>query len=277
MRRISNYLAAAVIIGILGAPQAANAAAFLWIAGANFSYSAATCATPGAAFYAWFLAAGAGATTTAFTACAGPLGGSASFAIAQAGTGGAGAAFAAGIADPYAGIEVGTTLSDFSNSGNYSSDASNDGSEFGTGYTLTPTGITFNSTATDSELNGLDEIAAYRYTGSEDQATLCAALGGSNCGVSDSTSAGDVTDLSTLQTDLGLTMLGSVEVDPAGLGGSTLNFNTTVSNTAQVILVGQGDAVSTTPEPASIALLGVGCVLIGWRLRRKSPNRLFRR
>jgi|GEM_PF-3560854 len=277
MRRILGYLAATVVIGVVGTPQPADAAAFLWIAGNNFSYSAAACETPGAAFYAWFLAAGAGATTTAWTACSGPFGGSSSFAIAQAGTGGGGAAFAGGIADPYSGIEVGTTLTDFSNPSNYDGDSTSDSSEFeGTGYTLSSTGITFDPSATDSEVNGLDEIAAYLYTGGEDQSTLCSELGGSDCGVSDSTQAGDVTDLSTLQTDLGLTALGSLEVDPVGLGGSTINFGSTV-NPDQVILVGQGDDASTTPEPASIALFGAGLCLIGWRLRRQGLNRLFRR
>ncbi|HJZ97754.1 MAG TPA: PEP-CTERM sorting domain-containing protein [Candidatus Solibacter sp.] len=261
MRRVVGYLMAAVLIGAFGAAQPADAAAFVWMEGPNFAYSAAACATPGAAFWAWFLAVGPGATTNAWTACAGPFGSSASFAIARAGVGGAGAAWAIGIADPWAGIDVGTNLTNFSDSGDYQTDSNNAGSEFiGSGFTLTPTGINFGVNASASDLNAVDRIGAYLYTGDTSLNALCAALGGSDCSSSNSTAAGNVTDLSTLQTDLGLTLLGSVEINPNNLAGSTLNFNQTLTNEqlSQVILVGQGDAVADAPEPASMALLAVG-------------------
>jgi hypothetical protein len=269
MRRIIGYLA--LTVAAFGAAQSAQASVFLWAEGANFSYSAAACATPGAAFYAWFLAVGRGATTGAWTACSGPFGASASVAFARAGVGGFGAAFAAGIADPWAGIEVGTTETNFSGSSTFQGDVNNDASEFTSGYTVSPTGITFSPNATDAEMKGLDDLTAYLYTGSESQSTLCAALGGSNCGQSDKTQAGDVTSLNALQSDLSLTKLGNMEVNPSGLGGSTLHFDTTVGNTAEVILVGQG-AVAT-PEPAAfLPLTGLlGALAYGIR-RREQRN-----
>lgn len=277
-QRVLGWLAAAVTIGVFAAaPQQANAAAFVWIAGNNFAYSAAACATPGAAFYAWFLAVGPNATTAAWTACSGPVGSSASFSIARARVGGGGAAWAVGFADPWAGIETGTTLSGFEqDSSNWQTDSNNSSSEFSTPYTFdtsgsNTTGITLDSNANDNALNGLDTLTAYLYTGSEDSSTLCTALGGTNCSSSQTTSTGDVTDLSTLSSDLNLTQLGT-ESDPNGLGGSTLNFNQNVSDSTQIILVGQGDAeAASAPEPVSISLIGAGlCGLGVMRRRRKA-------
>ena len=271
MRRVMGYLMAVILIGAFGAPQPANAAAFAWMAGPNFAYSAAACATPGAAFWAWFLAVGPGATTNAWTACAGPFGASASFSIARAGVGGAGAAWAIGIADPWAGNAIGTDLTSFSDSSVFQTDSNNAGSEFiGSGFTITPTGINFGPNASSSDLNATDRIGAYLYTGDSSLGSLCAALGGSDCSGSNSTAAGNVTDLNMLQTDLGLTLLGSVEINPSNLAGSTLHFNQTLTNEqmSQVILVGQGDAVADAPEPASMALLAIGVGAFAYLRRR---------
>src|SRR5487761_1934211 len=228
MRRMLRLLAVVLTVGIFGGAGIvpANAAAFLWIAAGNWSYSAAACATPGAAFYAWFLAVGAGATTAAWTACSGPFGGSASFAVAKAGVGGAGAAFAGGFADPYAGLSVDTSLTGLSNSSTYQGDSTN-GSAFNSepSYTLNggDTALTLNLSGVD--LSAVEQLTAFQYTGDTTQSGLCSLLGGSGCGSQSSNQAGDVTNLSTLETDLGLgTPLGTLS-DPTS--GSSLPFTST--------------------------------------------------
>jgi len=170
-----------------------------------------------AASYAWFPAVGPGATTYAWTACSGAFGSPASFAIAKARVGGASAAFAAGWADPWAGIETGTDMSNFSDSSTFQGDSTGTGTEFANPYTLSSTGITLDSNATDSELNSVDNLAAYLYTGSEDMTTLCGLFGGTDCSSSQSTQTGDITDLGTLASELGPHISGKLE-RPGRLG-----------------------------------------------------------
>ena len=139
--------------------------------------------------------------------------------------------------------------------GTFQGDSNGTGTEFTNPYTVSSTGITLDSNATDSELNSVDNLAAYLYTGSEDMTTLCGLFGGTDCSPSQSTQTGDITDLGTLASDLGMITLKSWN-DSSGLGG-TLGFHQTVTDTTQIILLGQGDAESM-PEPVSIALPGAG-------------------
>jgi len=271
MRRILCSLVLALGIGAFGGAPQAKAAAFLWIAGPNWAYAAATCATPGAAFYAWFLSFGAGATANAWTACSGAFGSSASFAIAKAGVGGGGAAFAAGFADPYTGISIDSSLSNSIASEDYSADSTGFSTEFSgqSDFTVGTNGITFNN-ATGDNLNGLTKLTAYQYNGTVDQSTLCSAFGAGPSCTNGSTSGGDVTDLATLQSDLGgLTPLGTLN-NPSN--PSTLNFDTPFGSTpSNIILVAQGSADSV-PEPASLLLLGPAALAlagIGARRRRR--------
>jgi len=174
-----------------------------------------------------------------------------------------GAVNVAGIADPYAGVGIDISLTDPSNPGGFPT--TKPGSDpFSTPYTVSSTGITL--TGSGEELNGVDELEAFTYTGGTDLSTLEGELGASSA--SGTTSAGDVTDISKLMTDLSLVPLDGLVTDPASLSGLTFTENDSSVNTADVILVGLGDAVST-PEPAPAFLLAAGLLgLLAFRRRR---------
>jgi hypothetical protein len=266
MRRIIGLSVAMLAFGILGAPRPADAAAFLWISAPNWSYSAAYADSPAGFAYFWGLSIGAGSFSYAAAYSFGGGGSAAAYAVAVAGFGGAGAAGAVGFADPYAGVEIGgPQIADLSNPALYGSESSGDHSSFTSAYNVSTTGITFNGSGT--ELNGADEVEAFLYTGTTDASTLCGHVGASSsCDTANqSTSSGDVTNLTSLASDFGLTALEAAPtLDPGSL--SSLAFNQTVTtdeiNNGDVILVGQGDAASV-PEPGSILLLGQGLLLLG--------------
>ena len=65
----------------------------------------------------------------------------------------------------------------------------------------------------------------------------------------DTTSTGDVTDIPTLMSEFSLIPLDPLISDPGSLSGLSFTENTSGLNTADVILVGEGEAAST-PEPA---------------------------
>jgi hypothetical protein len=263
LRGLLRVLApSALVLALCGSVQPAKAGAFLWISAPTWTYSAAAAASPAGSAYFWAFSVGAGSYSWAYAFSNGGLGAAYSFAEAATGLGGVGAANVAGIADPFASVGIDISLTDPSNpSGFPSTDPTTD--PFSTPYTVTDTGI--NLTGAGEELNGIDELEAFDYTGGSELSTL-ESLFGATAG-NGTTSAGDVTDIGTLLSDLGSTLipLDDLITDPSTL--SSLNFteNTSRLSTNDVILVGEGDA--STPEPASFFLLAAG--LLGLLVLRR--------
>lgn len=240
----------------------AKAAAALWISAPTWSYSAAAADSPAGWAYFWGFSAGAGTYSWAY-AFSNDGAGDAAYAFAEAATGqgGMGGVQVAGLADPYAGVGIDISLTDPSNPSGYpTSDPASD--PFSSSYTVSGTGITF--TGNGEELNGADELEAFVYNGSTSESTLESELGAS--GNSGNSSAGDVTDFSTLESDLGLTPLDAPVVDPGSINSLSFTENTGGLNPNNVILVGMMDAV---PEPGAAWLLGIGMAsLLIFRKRR---------
>ena len=146
-------------------------------------------------------------------------GGGAGYAFAEAAVaqGGMGAVQVAGLADPYAGNSIDISLVDPSNPSGYPQ--SEPGSDpLSSSYTVSGSGITF--TGSGEEMNGDDELEAFVYNGNTDMASLESELGASSS--SGTTSSGDVTGLSTLESDFGLIPLDAPIDDPSSI--SSLNF-----------------------------------------------------
>jgi hypothetical protein len=150
---------------------------------------------------------------------------------------------------------------------------------------VNPTDMTFNGT--DSELNGVDELAAILLPNAFNSANLCSDLGDAGCSPSDTTSTGDVTDINTLLTDLGGTLLGE-ETDPNSLSSLAFNQTLTADQEGQVVLVAEGrpgaeidPATRSRPRAANgadlrPAALAHDAVRLG-RLRRVAWRELARR
>ena len=266
-RGSSRILApAALVLGICGGAQTAKAGAFLWISAPAWTYSAAAAASPAGSAYFWALSVGAGTWSWAGAFSNDGVGDAAyAFAEAATGLGGLGAVNVAGFADPFADVGLGISI-DPSNPGGFpTSDPNTDPFSAGA-YTVSGTGITFNNESS-SELNGVDEIEAFEYTGGTDMTSLENELGVSaESGIS---STGDVTDFGSLTSLLGLVPLDSPDMDPSSnLAGLTFTENDSNVITADVIVVAEGDAVST-PEPATAGLLVASVLgLLAFRRRR---------
>jgi hypothetical protein len=287
IRKLSRGLApAALILGICGGVQTAKAGAFLWISAPNWSYSAAAAASPGASFYFWALSSGANTYTWAGAFSNDGFGDAAyAFAEAAAGVGGVGAVQAVGVADPYAGVGIDYgSLVDPSNGGGFPMSAPGS-NPFGsdTGYSVTTSGIMLGNEF-DEELNGVDDLQAFLYTGSTDLHSLETALGDSDTSgtnVNGSTSAGDYSNISGLTSQLGGSLIpldnltaGLDDGTTSGLSMLPFTMNQSDVNSGdlnEVILVGEGDA-SSTPEPASIALIGFGMLGLGLIARKRRAS-----
>ncbi len=251
-------------MGLSVAP--AKAASALWISAPRWSYSAAAADSPVGWAYFWGLSVGAGTYSFAY-AFSDDGAGDAAYAFAEAAVaqGGMGAVQVGGFADPFAGNSIDISLVDPSNPSGYPQ--SEPGSDpLSSSYTVSDSGITF--TGSGEELNGDDELEAFVYNGSTDMAALEAELGASSS--SGTTSSGDVTGLSTLESDFGLIPLDAPIDDPSSI--SSLNFTENTGDINpdfdNVILVGMSDAEST-PEPCAAWLLGIGMAsLLVFRKRR---------
>ncbi len=212
-------LAVAATVATMGlwATQA-KAAAALWISAPNWSYSAAAAESPIGFAYFWGFSVGPGTYSWAGAFSNDGLGDAAyAFAEAAVGRGGMGAVQVAGFADPYAGESIDIGLIDPSNGGGYPT--SKPGTNpFSSSYTVNGSGITF--TENGSELNGDNQLEAFVYNGNTDMASLESELGASSD--SGSSSAGDVTDFSTLTGDLGLMPLDAPMDDPNGISSLIL-------------------------------------------------------
>ncbi len=273
-------LGLALTFGNVAAVQPANASAFFWISAPNWTYSAAAAACPAGIAKFWGLSVGANSFSYAYAYCHHPLGSSAAYAVAAAGRGGAGAAVAVGFADPWANMDIGIPLEGGATTPqSFSGIGSDTYSSFTDDYDVFNDHISFTSSG-DAEFGSpaLTHIAAYEYTGSNALDDLCALFGASaGCGSPGANSVGDVTDFSTFETDFGsnLVSLGSL-TDPDL--SQPLNFNQTVSNLSNIILVGEGDAAAV-PEPNSILLFGAGLlafVMAGGRSRGLFHRKRFR-
>ena len=256
-----TLMPALLIAGICGGVQTANAGGFLWISAPDWSYSAAAAASPIGTAYFWGLSAGVNSFSFAY-AFSDDGAGDAAYAFAEAsanGLGGVGAINVSGLADPWAGIGIDTSLIDPSDHTLFPS--SKPGSDpLSSGYTVDGTnGINFTSESS-SELNGLDGLQAFVYTGGTDLASLEAAFGAGDSG--DNTSTGDYSDVNSLMFQLSSTLipLDDLNLDPSSL--STLNFteNTGSIGRGEVILVGEGEVA--TPEPAPAILLAGGLLVL---------------
>ncbi|HTV48914.1 MAG TPA: hypothetical protein VMG59_10775 [Phycisphaerae bacterium] len=285
-RRMLCVVAPAAVVlgaGALDGVKPANAAAFLWISAPTWCYSAATASSPLGKAYAWILVRGpVGFYDWAYAYSKDPpVGSGYAFAEAAIGRGGAGAALISGRADPYAGVGIDTTLV---SSGNYNDyPQSNPASDpTSSQYTVSDTGIT-NLTVSDSNYgNGSsDEIEAFLYTGGTDETSLAddlQASGGSyssgtydsspDSSDSGSTSTGDVTDISTLESDFGSSLepLDAPMTDASdSLTSLSFTENDSDVNTNDVILVAEANA----PEPAPLMLLAFGGIPLLLRRKRK--------
>jgi len=264
-RGLSRVLApAALVLGVLGGVQTANAGAFLWISAPAFTYSSAAAVSPAGSAYFWAFSVGAGTYSYAYAYSISGFGSAYAFAEAATGLGGLGAVNVAGLADPFAGVGIDIPLIDPSNPSGFPSTAP--GSDpFSTPYTVSSSGITL--TGNGEELNGVDELEAFSYSGPTDLSDLESELGAS--AESGTTSTGDVTNIGSLATDLGLIPLDNLITDPSSsLTGLTFTENDSDVNTGDVVLVGMGDAASI-PEPAPAFLLATGLLgLLAFRRRR---------
>ena len=159
-------LPSVLVFGIFGEVQSGSRGCLSLDLRANWSYSAAAASSPAGTAYYWGLSVGPGSYSWAYAFSHSPFGSADAFAEASAGgLGGMGAADAAGIADPYAGVGIDISLTDPSIPGGYPT--SLPGSDpLSAPYTVSPTGITF--TGMGEELNGADAIQAFEYTGSTD-------------------------------------------------------------------------------------------------------------
>lgn len=261
---LTRFLApAALVLGVCGGVQRAQAGAFLWISAPTWTYSAAAAASPIGSAYFYGFSIGAGTYSWAYAFSNDGVGDAAyAFAEAATGLGGVGGVQVGGVADPYAGVGIDTSLIDPSNPSDYpTTDPTTD--PFSTPYTVSDTGITFSENS--SELNGVDELQAFEYTGPTDASDLEALLGAS--AESGTTSAGDVTDINPLISDLSLIPLDNLVTDPSSLSGLTFTENDSDVNTADVILVGEGGA--SAPEPTPAFLLGTGILGLGWLAVRR--------
>ena len=252
---IKIVLAVAGTVTAMGLSVApAKAASALWISAPTWSYSAAAAHSPVGWAYFWGLSVGPGSYSWAYAYSVGGGGAAYAFAEAAVAQGGMGAVQVAGLADPYAGNSIDISLVDPSNPSGYPQ--SEPGSDpLSSSYTVSGSGITF--TGSGEEMNGDDELEAFVYNGNTDMASLESELGASSS--SGSTSSGDVTGLSTLESDFGLIPLDAPIDDPSSI--SSLNFTENTGDIAgnfdNVVLVGMSDAVST-PEPCAAWLLGIG-------------------
>jgi hypothetical protein len=248
-----------VVLAVAGTVAAINlsetparASGALWISAPTWSYSSALAQSPVGTAYYWGLSVGVGSYSFAYAFSNDGLGDAAyAYAQAAAGRGGRGAFQFGGLADPWAGDAVDISLIDPSNPSLYptTNPASN---PFSTPYTVSPTGITF--TESSSTLSGDDEIEAFVYNGSTSMSGLEADLGASSS--SGTTSAGDVTGLSTLETDFGLIPLDAPADDPSSLSSLAFTENTgdLSAGEGNVILVG----IEQLPEPSATWLVGIG-------------------
>jgi hypothetical protein len=231
-----------------------RAAAALWISAPTWSYSAALAQSPVGTAYFWGLSVGANSYSYAYAYSVGGGGAAYAYAQAAAGRGGRGAFQAAGIADPWGGEAVDAPLIDPSDPSGYpTTDPGND--NWAVPYTISNSGITLNETG--NEVSGDYQIEAFVYDGATDMSSLETELGASSS--SGTTSAGDVTSISALETDFSLIPLDGALDDPSSL--SSLNFtengNAIHGNYDNVILVGMSDG-SSVPEPSAVWLSGIG-------------------
>ena len=251
---------AALVVGTFAGAKQAGAAACLWISAPTWSYSAAYADSPIGAAYYWGLSVGVNTYSFAYAfSNDSPIGAAYAFADASAGgLGGGGAVYAAGFADPNAGLFIndpGFIPGDAGTTSDYPT--SKPGSDpFTTPYTVSGTGITFSSGSEGTELNGADTLQAFTYNNSSSATygSLESALGASGNG--GTTSAGDVTSASTLASDLNLTPLDAPIQDPGNLSSLTFTENTSGLNTSDVILVATVNA-SSTPEPGALAFMAL--------------------
>ncbi len=254
-------LAAAVAAGVGMGATAANAAAALWISAPDWSYSAAAAASPSGSIYFWALSVGPGTYTWAWAYSHNALGSADAYAEASANSlGGVCAAQASGFADPAADVGIDTTPLNGFDTSSYPTSGKPSSDPLSSAYTVTDTGITFTSGSAGYNSPGAgDAIEAFLYSGnsSASYASLETALGASSS--SGSSSAGDVTSISTLETDLGLTPLDAAVSDPGNLSSLAFTENYSSSMTLDnVILVGMSDAASApVPSALSLSMLGV--------------------